>query len=237
MPHTASSLPRLTLTLIRHGEVSLPAPDLLYGDHDVSLSPAALAVMPRLAAALSATQPRLVLTSHLKRCASLARSVADLSGARLFRDPRLRERHIGQWRMTPRSAHLEDPVYHRFVAGDPDATPPGGESLRMLQARYMAAIQPLLPGHGAGGPFPNSGEATADNRHGLSASVFADAGEGGHVVWVSHGGVIRTFRCFVRGVDIADSLQFAVGYYDATEFERDESGRWHETGSPRQLLV
>lgn len=236
MPQTASSLPRLTLTIIRHGEVSLPAPDLLYGDHDVSLSPAALAVMPRLAAVLSSTQPGLVLTSHLKRCASLARSVADLSGARLFRDARLRERHIGQWRMTPRSQHLADPVYQRFVAGDPDATPPGGESLRMLQARYMAAIQPLLPGDGAGGPFGVAGHSANGHGPGVQGNNTADSGTGGHVVWVSHGGVIRTFRCFVRGVDIADSLQFAVGYFDATEFERDESGRWHETQGPRQLL-
>jgi len=230
----------LSLTLIRHGEVTLPHKDLLYGAHDVNLSPAALMQMPSIAAALAKRQPQLVMTSTLKRCAALARAVADLSGAKLMRDARLRERVLGTWLLKRRSEMEGNPDYHRWAAGDPDVHPEGGESLRMVQARSMAAVMPVLGGSGANGPYQPLPHVEEIYRRALAvggaSSTELSGDELKRVVWVSHGGVIRSWRCFVSGVDLADSLKFAVSYFGCMEYERGPDGVWREVKGEYQIV-
>lgn len=215
------ALPTLKLTMIRHGEVSLPSKDILYGAHDVNLSQAALVLMPRVAAALAALRPELVLTSPLKRCASLARAVADLSGARLKRDPMLKERSIGEWVLKTRGELQHLDAYQSWAKGDPDVQPTGGESLRMVQTRVLKAALDAL-----GGGFGGSGDGRAVD----GARVLE------RVVWVSHGGVIRGWRCFVNGLDLAESLKYAVSYFGTCEFERDSGGKWSEVRGEHQVI-
>ncbi len=231
--------PKLILTMIRHGEVSLPRPDFLYGAHDVNLSHKALAQHPALATELAKLSPQVVLTSHLKRCTTLARATADLAQAPLKRERRVAERNIGEWVGKSRSELTGDPAFEGWAAGSAEALPPGGESLRMVQQRILKVFGELL-GPGKRAIRDDVSEDRAGPTHVVGqapASLVSLAGEPlERVVWVSHGGVIRTLRTWVRGRSLEESMRYAVSYFGTVTLQRDESGLWSEIRTEHQLL-
>jgi broad specificity phosphatase PhoE len=110
----------------------------------------------------------------------------------------------------------------------------------MVQARSMAAVMPVLGGTGANGPYQPLPQVEEIYRRALSVGGASQSGtqseELKRVVWVSHGGVIRSWRCFVNGVDLADSLKFAVSYFGCMEFERGPDGVWREVKGEHQIV-
>ncbi|MFI6824671.1 histidine phosphatase family protein [Micromonospora sp. NPDC050187] len=149
------------LIVWRHGNTDWNNARRVQGQTDVPLNERgreqALAAAPLLAA----LRPDAIVSSDLSRAADTATALAALTGLPVHTDPRLRERHFGQWQ-----GLLIDEVTRRFPAeyarwrsGDPD---PGAglESLDDLGKRvgtgFQAAVDAVLGGtvvvatHGGG---------------------------------------------------------------------------------------
>jgi len=198
----------LHLTIIRHGETAKLYPDQIVGSHDIGLTPAALQLQPKVAQALAALKPQLVLTSHLKRCTSLARAVADLSGARLVRSPQLAERNWGTWTLKRRSELAGDPEFERWMSGAVDVKAAGSdEDYNATYARMVKTVE---------------GALTPDLER---------------VVWVSHAGIIKAFRVYAMQGELAKAMAMTVDFHGVAEFERDDKGKWCEISFNRRLDI
>src|SRR5690606_34318578 len=144
--------------------------------------------------------------------ATLARAVADLAGVPLKRERRLAERNIGEWVCRPRAELEGDPVFDAWASGSAEALPPGGESLRMVQSRLLKAIGELL-GHSRRAVLDGVDEVQAGPTevgvNGAPSGLSILTGEPlERLVWVSHGGIIRTLRTWVRGRSLDDSTRY-----------------------------
>ena len=165
-------LPGTALRMVRHGESTYNALELVQGQLDrPRLSRRGRDQARRLAERLTPRPPGLLISSDLGRAFETASLIAEVVDAPIVCDERLRERSMGALEGWPLRV-VE--VAHSGIAGqtvvDADARPPGGESLRELYARV------------------------ADF---LTNARTLDLAE--DVVVVTHGGWIRTAGAFVAG--------------------------------------
>jgi probable phosphoglycerate mutase len=87
-----------TVVLWRHGRTAFNAEGRLQGQVDIELDDVGRWQAERAAVLLAAQhRPVRVVTSDLGRARSTAQRLADLAGAGLEVDPRLRERSFGEW--------------------------------------------------------------------------------------------------------------------------------------------
>ncbi|MEU4570081.1 histidine phosphatase family protein [Micromonospora sp. NPDC023956] len=138
------------LIVWRHGNTDWNNARRVQGQTDVPLNERgreqALAAAPLLAA----LRPDAIVASDLSRAADTAAALAALTGLPVHTDPRLRERHFGQWQglLVDEVAERFPAEYARWRAGDPD---PGAglESLDDLGKRvgtgFRAAVD-AVPG-------------------------------------------------------------------------------------------
>jgi probable phosphoglycerate mutase len=124
-----------------------------------------------------------LFASDLHRAMETAAPLAAVLGLAVTRDTRLRERCLGTLEGTPAAAI--SPVVSGLRAGrvvDPDAVPPGGESLRDLYRRVAGFADdlaaPRLPGPGLPGPGT------------------------GDIAVVAHGGTLRVLNAYLQGVPV-----------------------------------
>lgn len=130
----------MRLILVRHGESEWNAAGRVQGQADPQLSEAGRAEARLLAPLVRAQEPRLAVTSDLRRAIETGRLLVDEPAAT---DPRWRECAMGEW--TGRAARelLDDPQ-GRFAAWrDGRADPPGGESWRDVCDRVADAVRDL----------------------------------------------------------------------------------------------
>lgn len=85
------------LLLWRHGQTEWNADSRVQGQTDVGLSPAGIEQARSMAGRLAGFPPDLIVSSDLSRAADTAAALAALTGLDVVLDPRLRERHFGQW--------------------------------------------------------------------------------------------------------------------------------------------
>jgi broad specificity phosphatase PhoE len=130
------------LVLIRHAESIWNATGHWQGHADPPLSPAGREQAERLARELLGMRFAAVLSSDLARALETARIVAAPHGLSPAPDPRLRELDVGRWSGLRRDEieRLDPAALARFLAGEPDARPGGGESRRELRCRVRAAL-------------------------------------------------------------------------------------------------
>ncbi len=174
-PASAASAP--ALWLVRHGESTWNTLGLAQGHRDEA-ELTALGAAQAVAAAerFRGTSVGAVYSSDLRRALQTAAAFAEVLGLPVTRDARLRERSLGVLEGTalaavrPSSSGLE-----AGLVVDPDARPPGGESIRDLYERAAAFCDDL-----AGRP----GGTAAD------------------VVVVAHGGTLRVLRAYLSGVPV-----------------------------------
>jgi broad specificity phosphatase PhoE/predicted GNAT family acetyltransferase len=128
--------------LARHGRTALNADDRLRGLSDPPLDRVGVAEAARLAQALAAKHPTVVISSPLQRAVATARAIGEAARTAVVIDARLNDRDYGPWNGKPRTE-----VLHRY--GSIDAAP-GVEPLVAVASRARKAIEHLVDHYGRG---------------------------------------------------------------------------------------
>lgn len=135
---------------IRHGETAWNVDTRIQGHLDIPLNDRGLWQAEQAGLALRDEPLSAVYTSDLLRAHATAQAVVRSTGARLVAEPRLRERHFGQFQgrtFAEIEAELPEDAM-RWRKRDPHYAPPdGGESLVALRERIEHTITALARPH------------------------------------------------------------------------------------------
>jgi 2,3-bisphosphoglycerate-dependent phosphoglycerate mutase len=166
--------------LVRHGESTWNAAGLAQGHCDQArLTPRGVRQARDVAGQLGERPVGALYVSDLQRALATAAPLASVLGLAMARDTRLRERCLGDLEgaataaVTPAVSGISE---NRVV--DPDARPPGGESLRDFYWRVAGFAADLEARHRPG------------------------PGEAAEIVIVAHGGTLRMLNACLRGVPV-----------------------------------
>ena len=140
----------VNLLLVRHGE-SRGNRERRFGGH----GPTPLTDLGHRQAALTAAalarsdEPTVVISSDLARAKQTATPIAAACGVDLAFDPGVRERSVGLFdNMLFTDAKREHPSHwDRLVSRDPDACPPGGETIDTVYQRVSGSVQRIVTAH------------------------------------------------------------------------------------------
>jgi 2,3-bisphosphoglycerate-dependent phosphoglycerate mutase len=187
---------RRVVWLVRHGESTWNAAGLAQGHCDQArLTRRGVRQAWDVAGRLGDRPIGALYVSDLHRALATAAPLASVLGLAMVRDTRLRERCLGDLEGTAAAgvtAAVSGISGNRVV--DPDARPPGGESLRDfyrraagfaadLQERRLSGLSSGLPGS-------------------LPGSLPGGPGEAAEIVIVAHGGTLRMLTACLRGVPV-----------------------------------
>jgi glucosyl-3-phosphoglycerate phosphatase len=131
-----------TLVLWRHGVTDWNAGERVQGQTDTPLSDRGREQAALAARRLAALRPAAIVSSDLRRAADTAAALAALTELPVRLDPRLRERHFGDWQgMTIAEIAQRYPIeYARWRAGEPDFGC-GAEAIDDMAKRVGAALR------------------------------------------------------------------------------------------------
>ncbi len=111
------------------------------GHENVPLSAAGRAQCERMGELLSRWPLDRIVSSPLERARQSAEIIAARLGVEVAVDERLAEVRFGRWQGKTYSEIIAEPEYHEFLK-DPIGSPtPGGETIRDVQRRGLAAIE------------------------------------------------------------------------------------------------
>lgn len=178
--------------LVRHGESTWNTAGLCQGHNDeAELTGLGLRQAADAAAQFGYRPVRAVYASDLRRARQTAAAFAMVLGLPVHFDARLRERCLGVLEGIPHTAISPSALGHgggRLF--DPDARPAGGESVRDLYLRVAGFCDDLAAGlRGDRNTLPGP------TGPGLS-------GSSGDVLVITHGGTVRVFEAYVRGIPV-----------------------------------
>ncbi|MBO0714547.1 MAG: histidine phosphatase family protein [Acidimicrobiales bacterium] len=202
-----------SLVLVRHGETTWNAAGLIQGHSDrATLTDTGLGQARQLAddlGAPGAPSIRALYSSDLRRSRSTAEPLSGRLGLALRIDARLRERCYGAVEGEPLSrVDVQTIGIDQGRVLDPDARPPGGESLRDLYLRTASFLDELFA------TPPRGGE--------------------GDVVAVTHGGTIRVALAYLQGIPVEEMSWPPVPNLASYRRALGHPGRpTPATGSPR----
>jgi broad specificity phosphatase PhoE/predicted GNAT family acetyltransferase len=128
--------------LARHGRTALNADDRLRGRSDPPLDRVGIAEAARLAQALAAKHPTVVISSPLQRAVATARAIGEAARTAVVIDARLNDRDYGPWNGKPRTE-----VVRRYRSID---AAPGVEPFAAVASRARIAIEQLVDHYGCG---------------------------------------------------------------------------------------
>jgi broad specificity phosphatase PhoE len=143
--------------------------------------------------------------SDLQRASETARLAMGEREAPLIPTPALREMSFGEWEglRAPEIAARFPEVWSRWVQDPSEVTPPGApESLAGVQRRAVALYESLRSG------APADGEGSDLFTHG-AAGREADLDDG-TVLFVSHGGIIRSLLAHLMGLPLSLYWRFSI---------------------------
>jgi len=162
----AASSTRLYLT--RHGQTTWNEGRRIQGQGDSPLNPLGQSQADRLAARLADVPFTAVYSSDLGRAMETASRLLNGRNLAIRPEPRLREGHYGEW-----EGMASQDVVARYAAvvearrlNPDDVPPPGGETVRQLQTRVVAAWNAIIGQHGGSTEHPHPGEAILIVAHG-----------------------------------------------------------------------
>ena len=189
----------MDIVLIRHPAVAVDA-GVCYGHSDVPLADdpgvSAAALAMRLAT-LQVPPPRVLLSSPLTRCATVAAAMAGDFGCPLSVDERLKEMDFGAWEQQ-RWDVIDRTLLDGWAADFQHARAHGGESV----AQFVSRVQTWL-------------DAFAQTRKLSPAYV------------VTHAGVIRVIASLVLDVPVERALNWSLDMAGVVWLRRhDESQQW-----------
>ncbi|HWH27291.1 MAG TPA: histidine phosphatase family protein [Pseudolysinimonas sp.] len=171
---------------IRHGQTDWNRDDLLQGSSDIPLNAVGRQQAFEVAELLAGTPWMRVVSSPLARAAETARIIADELGIPYGPSYEgLTERDYGS---------LEGSSAQATAISHPDREYPGAESLASVAARGQAALDRIAADYPVDSPLANPGAGLAADGSiaaGSTTDIVEGAGEGGGVVIVSHGTLIR----------------------------------------------
>ena len=181
--HTQDVDARRVLWLVRHGETDWNASGLAQGHRDQArLTPRGIRQAWAVVGQLCDRPICALYASDLHRAMETVAPLAAVLRLAVTRDTRLRERCLGTLEGTDAAAI--SPVVSGLRANhvvDPDAAPPGGESIRDLYRRVAGFADDL-----AAGRLPGLGGAT----------------QAGDVAVVAHGGTLRVLNAYLHRVPV-----------------------------------
>jgi alpha-ribazole phosphatase len=153
------------LILIRHGETDWNAEGRYQGQIDIPLNKRGREQAAQLAQALSDAHLAAIYASDLARASETAEVLARAAGLQVQVDPRLREINQGRWEGRLFSEiRAEYPEELRRRRDDLLAfAPPGGEVVRQVKERVLAAIADIVRRHPA--------QSVAIVSHGLALAL------------------------------------------------------------------
>jgi alpha-ribazole phosphatase len=122
----------VAVIVVRHPETVDPR--VIAGQSDVALAPHAVAQLDGIVSSLPPA--RRIVSSDLSRCRILAEAIAAKTGLPCTFDPRWREQSFGTWQ----GKRWDEVDGRDYLDRWTTATPPGGESIRDVQARVAAAL-------------------------------------------------------------------------------------------------
>lgn len=187
------------LHLLRHGHVETGGQRLAYGQLDLPLSPRGRREQADLMDHATARIPRpdRILSSDLGRCAGLARDLGRRWDKKVEFSPALREQRMGDWEGLAWSqlTLTHEARVRAYWSDYVSSRPPGGESLRDLDARVQGWVSLEAP-------------ALRDRR----------------VVLITHIGVIRVLLCRALGLPLEQALRFTPARGSHSHLQLAEAG-------------
>jgi probable phosphoglycerate mutase len=150
---TTGSTAWTVLALVRHGQSEGNVSGAIGGHSATPLTDLGHRQAHHTARALAGDfTPGVVISSDLLRARQTAIPIAQACGVELVLDPRLRERSLGVLDgMSFEQAEAAEPdVWRRLRARDPDACPPGGETVDAVFTRVSQVIDDIARAHAGG---------------------------------------------------------------------------------------
>ncbi|WP_210503754.1 histidine phosphatase family protein [Nocardioides xinjiangensis] len=170
-----------TVILVRHGRSTANATGVLAGRlAGVHLDEAGVAQAVAVGERLAGVRLAAAVTSPLERCRETAREITSRQAAplRAGTDKQLTECDYGEWQGRPLKELAKEKLWRTVQAQPSAATFPGGESMRAMQDRAVAAIR----------------------RH--DARVASEHGDDAVWLAVSHGDVIKSVLADALGTHL-----------------------------------
>ncbi len=170
-----------TVILVRHGRSTANATGVLAGRlPGVHLDDAGVTQAVAVGERLGGVRLAAAVTSPLERCRETAREITRRQGAplRATSDRQLSECDYGEWQGRPLKDLAKEKLWRTVQSQPSAATFPGGESMRAMQDRAVAAIR----------------------RH--DARITREHGDGAVWLAVSHGDVIKSILADALGTHL-----------------------------------
>ncbi|MCL2497471.1 MAG: histidine phosphatase family protein [Symbiobacteriaceae bacterium] len=183
----------MKLTIARHGETAYNAEGRYQGSLDIPLNAQGLQQAAELAAFLQGRSFDIIIASPLLRARKTAEIVAEALQLPLEFDARLVEINMGVYEGLIRSEAAER--YPEVWARDPinkywDEAIPGGESVRQVEARAVAALRHM-------------GEVHA----------------GKSVLVIGHGFTSRVINRYLKGLPFEEMMSFRLDNCETVEYD------------------
>ncbi len=171
----------MRLLVARHGQTNHNLDHRYQGQIDAPLNETGVEQAGKLAKRLFGEKIDVIYSSDLMRCVQTAKLVAKKHTLKVNKDGRLRELSFGEWEgMSYNEIQAQSPDLLEKWMNDPaHIPPPNGETLIQLATRVKSAVDEIKPQH-----------------------------EEQTVLFVTHGGVIRTLLCLSLGIDLNRHSQF-----------------------------
>lgn len=183
-----------TLLLIRHGETDWNRSGQVMGDQPIPLNRTGEEQARACAEMLAQTPIARIVTSPVLRAVQTAEIVGRLHAAPMHHAPGLSEIGVGQWINRYWKDLAEDEAKRDWYLHPERARPRGGETLREVQQRAVAAVEQAL-GTPQDGPY----------------------------VFVSHGDVIRALLAHYLQLDLNALRQVRVDHAGVSGLEVTEA--------------
>ncbi|MBM4124017.1 MAG: histidine phosphatase family protein [Nitrospira sp.] len=174
-----------TILLVRHGETDWNRSGQIMGERPVPLNQAGEIQAKQLAALLKNRPVHALYSSPVARTRQTADILAATLNVAVQTDRGLTEIGVGQWEGRFWKDLTDDIIRLNFYDNPSDARPPGGETLREVQARAVAAVE----------------RARAD--------AALDAGP---LVFVSHADVVRAILAHYLRFDLQRVRQLRIDH-------------------------
>jgi len=146
-PPPAPDGPPTVVVLVRHGSTALTEQKRVSGRYgeDPELSEKGLAEAAAAAACTDVQRAEVVVSSTMRRSQQTAQAIADALGLTVQVDPQWDETDFGDWDgLSAPDVVKRWPAEFAAWNDSPEAAPPGGESLVVVERRVLAAREALL---------------------------------------------------------------------------------------------
>ncbi|APV50680.1 hypothetical protein BWI17_13875 [Betaproteobacteria bacterium GR16-43] len=180
--------------VVRHGETAWNVAARIQGHSDSNLTDVGRSQAAAIGARLRAEDFEALVSSDLGRAYETARIIASLTGHKVARDARLRERSfgVGEGLTYGELDHQYPDAFSKVRDTDPDFAIPGGESRRQFYVRVKEAFEALAREHA-----------------------------GSRLAVVAHGGVLASLYRVIHGLAIAapHPIPIANASFNALAFD------------------